>query len=491
MKADLLPLSLVSEALASGTVPADALLEAFLARIRALDGRLHAFLRLTENEAWAAAKASVQRRANGKALGPLDGVPIALKDIFCMEGVETCCGSRILRGYHPPYDATVVRKLREAGAVLVGKLNMDEFAMGSSTENSAYGPTRNPWDLERTPGGSSGGSAAAVAARFVPGTLGTDTGGSIRQPAALVGCVGLKPTYGRVSRYGVVAFASSLDQVGPFAQDVRGVALLLRAIAGRDPNDQTSSLRPVPDYDADLERKVGGLTIGVPKEYFGEGLDPAVEKSVRAGIAALESEGCTVRPISLPNSPHAIATYYLVATAEASSNLARYDGIRYGRRAPARGSLLDLYEKTRAAGFGAEVKRRILLGTYALSAGYYDAYYLRAQKVRALIRRDFDQAFAAGVDAVVSPTSPWAAFRLGEKVDDPLAMYLNDIYTVPVNLAGLPGISVPSGFTQGGLPIGMQLVGRPFEEPTLLRLARAAERALLLPQRLPPLLEHP
>jgi aspartyl-tRNA(Asn)/glutamyl-tRNA(Gln) amidotransferase subunit A len=487
----LLPLGEMSRALERGEARPSAILEECLSRTARLDGKVHAFLRLTEAEARAAARAADERRARKAPLSPLDGVPMGLKDLFCQEGVETTAGSRILAGYHPPYDATVVRKLREAGAVLVGKLNMDEFAMGSSTENSAYGPTRNPWDLERTPGGSSGGSAAAVAARFVPGTLGTDTGGSIRQPAALVGCVGLKPTYGRVSRYGVVAFASSLDQVGPFAQDVRGVALVLRAIAGRDPNDQTSSLRPVPDYDADLERKVGGLTIGVPKEYFGEGLDPAVEKSVRAGIAALESEGCTVRPISLPNSPHAIATYYLVATAEASSNLARYDGIRYGRRAPSRGSLLELYEKTRAAGFGAEVKRRILLGTYALSAGYYDAYYLRAQKVRALIRRDFDQAFAAGVDAVVSPTSPWAAFRLGEKVDDPLAMYLNDIYTVPVNLAGLPGISVPSGFTQGGLPIGMQLVGRPFEEATLLRLARAAERALALPQRLPPLLEHP
>jgi len=406
------------------------------------------------------------------------------------KGWLTTCGSKILSNFTGPYDAHVIERFNDAGLVILGKTNMDEFAMGSSTENSAYGPTRNPWDLERTPGGSSGGSAAAVAARFVPGTLGTDTGGSIRQPAALVGCVGMKPTYGRVSRYGVVAFASSLDQVGPFAQDVRGVALLLRAIAGRDPNDQTSSLRPVPDYDAELEKPVRGLTIGVPKEYFGEGLDPAVEKSVRAGIAALEREGCTVRPISLPNSPHAIATYYLVATAEASSNLARYDGIRYGYRAQARGSLLELYEKTRAAGFGAEVKRRILLGTYALSAGYYDAYYLRAQKIRTLIRRDFDQAFAAGVDAVVSPTSPWAAFRLGEKVDDPLAMYLNDIYTVPVNLAGLPGISVPSGFTQAGLPIGMQLVGRPFEEGTLLRLARAAERALALPHRLPPLLEH-
>jgi aspartyl-tRNA(Asn)/glutamyl-tRNA(Gln) amidotransferase subunit A len=487
MNASLLPLGELSRALERGEARPSELLEECLARISRLDAKLHAFLRLTESDARAAARAADDRRARKAPLSPIDGVPVGLKDLFCQEGVETTAGSRILKGYVPPYDATVVRKLREAGAVLVGKLNMDEFAMGSSTENSAYGPTRNPWDLERTPGGSSGGSAAAVAARFVPGTLGTDTGGSIRQPAALVGSVGLKPTYGRVSRYGVVAFASSLDQVGPFAQDVRGVALLLRAIAGHDANDQTSSLRPVPDYDATLDKPIRGLTIGVPKEYFGEGLQPEVEASVRAGIAALEREGCAVKAISLPNSPHAIATYYLVATAEASSNLARYDGIRYGQRAPARGSLLDLYEQTRAAGFGAEVKRRILLGTYALSAGYYDAYYLRAQKVRALIRRDFDQAFASGVDAVVSPTSPWAAFRLGEKVDDPLAMYLNDIYTVPVNLAGLPGISVPSGFTKAGLPIGMQLVGKSFDEETLLRLARGAERALALPQKLPPL----
>jgi len=487
VNASLLPLGELARALERGEARPSAVLEECLARTARLDGRLHAFLRLTDAEARSSAKAADERRARKAPLSPIDGVPIGLKDLFCQEGVETTAGSRILQGYAPPYDATVVRKLREAGAVLVGKLNMDEFAMGSSTENSAYGPTRNPWDLERTPGGSSGGSAAAVAARLVPGTLGTDTGGSIRQPAALTGVVGLKPTYGRVSRYGVVAFASSLDQVGPVAQDVRGAALLLRAIAGHDPNDQTSSLRPVPDYAAALEMPVRGLTLGVPAEYFGDGLDPAVEKSVRSAISALEREGCAVKPISLPNSPHAIAAYYLVATAEASSNLARYDGVRYGYRAPEARSLLDLYEKTRAAGFGAEVKRRILLGTYALSAGYYDAYYLRAQKIRALIRRDFDQAFSAGVDAVASPTSPWPAFRLGEKVDDPLAMYLNDIYTVPANLAGLPGISIPSGFTSSGLPIGFQLIGRPFEEANLLRLARAAERALALPHRLPPL----
>ena len=484
MTPDLLPLSELSGALAARSLSPEALLEASLARIRALDGKVHAFLRLTTDEALAAARASGQRRAAGKALGPLDGVPIALKDIFCMSGVETTSGSKILRGYVPPYDATVVRKLKQAGAVIVGKLNMDEFAMGSSTENSAFGPTMNPWDLARTPGGSSGGSAAAVAARMVPGAFGTDTGGSIRQPAALVGCVGLKPTYGRVSRFGVIAFASSLDQVGPFAQDVRGVALLLNAVAGHDENDQTSSTRPVPDYAKALDLGVRGLRIGVPGEYFGEGLAPEVEKAVRAGIEKLRGLGCEIREISLPHSPHAIATYYLVATAEASSNLARYDGVRYGHRAQAN-QLLEMYEKTRAEGFGAEVKRRIMLGTYALSAGYYDAYYLRAQKVRTLIRRDFDRAFES-VDAVLSPTSPTTAFRLGEKMDDPLAMYLNDVYTVPANLAGLPGISVPCGFDSRRLPIGLQLIGRPFDEDTLLRIAHAAEPA---GHPLPPLLE--
>ena len=485
MNADLLPLSQMSDALASRDTTPEALLDACLARIGALDSKLHAFLRLTEPQARVAARASSQRRAAGKALGPLDGIPVALKDIFCTEGVETTCGSKILKGYIPPYDATVVKKLKAAGAVIVGKLNMDEFAMGSSTENSAFGPTMNPWDLTRTPGGSSGGSAAAVAARLVPGAFGTDTGGSIRQPAALVGCAGMKPTYGRVSRFGVIAFASSLDQVGPFAQDVRGVAMLLAVIAGHDANDQTSSSRPVPDYAAAVAQGVRGLRIGVPREYFGEGLHPEVAASVRAAIEKLRGLGCEVREISLPNSPHAIATYYIVATAEASSNLARYDGVRYGHRAKA-SQLLEMYERTRAEGFGAEVKRRIMLGTYALSAGYYDAYYLRAQKVRALIRRDFDSAFA-DVDAVISPTSPTTAFKLGEKMDDPLAMYLNDVYTVPANLAGLPGISVPCGFDGRKLPIGLQLIGRPFDEETLLRLAHAAEPR---EHALPPLLEN-
>ena len=479
----LLPLSALSQALAEGASPV-ALLEEFLARIASLDEPVHAFLRLTPETARAEARASQARRAQGRALSPLDGVPIALKDNLCVEGVETTCGSKILAGYVPPYDATVAKKLKAAGAVLVGKLNLDEFAMGSSTENSAFGATRNPWDLSRTPGGSSGGAAAAVAARLVPGALGTDTGGSIRQPAALCGCVGLKPTYGRVSRYGVVAFASSLDQVGPLAQDVRGVASLLSVIAGQDARDQTSSARPVPDYAAALAGPVRSLRLGVPAEYFGEGLAPEVERAVSGALERLRALGCVVKPVSLPHTPHAIAAYYLVATAEASSNLARYDGVRFGHRAQA-STLLELYEKTRAEGFGREVKRRIMLGTYALSAGYYDAYYLRAQKVRALILQDFQRAFE-DVDAIVSPTTPTTAFKLGEKQDDALAMYLSDVYTVPANLAGLPAVSLPCGYDASGLPIGLQLTGKPFDEATLLALAQAAE---LPGQPLPKLLQ--
>ena len=471
----LLPLGELAEQLSAGRVTATETLEACLVRIRSRDPEVHAFLRLTEEQALAAARASDARRAQGHALSPLDGVPVGLKDIFCQKGVETTCGSKILLGWRPPYDATVVERLEAAGAVLVGKLNMDEFAMGSSTENSAFGPTKNPWDLTRTPGGSSGGSAAAVAARFVPGALGTDTGGSIRQPAALCGIVGLKPTYGRVSRYGLVAFASSLDQIGPFAQDVKGCALLLHAIAGHDARDQTSSARAVPDYAAACARGVRGLKLGLPKEYFGEGLDPEIEAAVRTVVATLEAQGATVHPVSLPNAEHGIATYYLVATAEASSNLARYDGVRFGLRAQGAATLGELYGRTRDEGFGAEVKRRIMLGTYALSAGYYDAYYLKAQKVRTLIQRDFLTAFET-VDAILSPTTPTAAFKLGEKSDDPLAMYLTDIYTVSANLAGLPGIVAPCGLTSTGLPIGFQLVGRPWDEETLFAAAAAFER---------------
>ena len=424
----------------------------------------------------------------GRFRSPLHGIPIALKDNVDTAGIRTTAASAVFDDRVPEHDAEVTRRLKDAGAVLIGKTNLHEFAMGGTSATSYYGPVRNPWDVARTPGGSSGGSAVAVAARMTPCSLGSDTGGSIRQPAAMVGCAGIKPTYGRVSRFGVIAFASSLDQVGALAQDVRGVALLLAAIAGHDANDQTSSARPVPDYAAALSRGVRGLRVGVPAEYFGEGLDPEVAKAVRAGIEGLRAQGCEVREISLPNSPHAIATYYIVATAEASSNLARYDGVRYGHRAKAT-QLLEMYERTRAEGFGAEVKRRIMLGTYALSAGYYDAYYLRAQKVRALIRRDFDDAFA-NVDAVVSPTSPTTAFRLGEKMDDPLAMYLNDVYTVPVNLAGLPGISVPCGFDSRGLPIGLQLIGKPFDEENLLRLAHAYEARAGFAEKLPPLVEH-
>ena len=471
----LLTLGALSDALESGATTPSAALDACLARIAAQDPKLHAFLLVDETGARAQARTADARRAAGAPLSPLDGVPVALKDLFCQRGVETTGGSKILKGWISPYSSTVVERLEAAGAVLVGKLNLDEFAMGSSTENSAFGPTRNPWDLTRTPGGSSGGSAAAVAARLVPGAFGTDTGGSIRQPAALVGCVGMKPTYGRVSRYGVIAFASSLDQVGPLAQDVRGVGLLLRAVSGRDGRDQTSSTRAVPDFGAAcVAPDVRGLRIGLPKEYFGEGLDAEVEAAVRRTVQVLEEAGAVVKPVSLPNSPHAIATYYLVATAEASSNLARYDGVRFGLREGGKGSLIEMYGKTRDAGFGAEVKRRIMLGTFALSSGYYDAYYLRAQRVRQLIFDDFARAFTE-VDAVLSPTSPTAAFKLGEKTGDPLAMYLNDIYTVPANLAGLPGLSAPAGFTKSGLPIGYQLIGRAWEEATLLRLAAAVE----------------
>jgi aspartyl-tRNA(Asn)/glutamyl-tRNA(Gln) amidotransferase subunit A len=488
MDPSLLSLGALSDALQSGDVSASEALEASLARIRAHDQDVHAFLHFNEAQARKDAAASDARRKNQAPRSPLDGVPIGLKDIFCQRGVETTAGSKVLAGWKPPYSATVVERLEGAGAVLLGKLNMDEFAMGSSTENSAWGPTRNPWDLSRTPGGSSGGSAAAVAARFVPGSLGTDTGGSIRQPAALVGSFGIKPTYGRVSRYGVIAFASSLDQVGPFAQDARGCAMILQAISGRDERDQTSAQRAVPDFISSCSRDVRGLRIGVPREFFGDGLSGEVARAVRATIDRFEKLGCVIKEISLPQSPNAIATYYLVATAEASSNLARYDGVRFGHRTMAAqsGTLQEMYAKTREEGFGPEVKRRIMLGTYALAAGYYDAYYLRAQKVRALVQRDFLSAFEQ-VDAVISPTSPTAAFKLGEKLDDPLAMYLNDIYTVPANLAGLPGLSAPAGFTESGLPIGYQLVGKSWDEETLFALAAAHERETDFHTRVPTL----
>ncbi|RKH00503.1 Asp-tRNA(Asn)/Glu-tRNA(Gln) amidotransferase subunit GatA [Corallococcus carmarthensis] len=461
--------------LASREVSSVEATRASLQRIAQVDPKVRAFLRVDEAGALKAAEASDARRQAGSPLSALDGVPLGLKDIFLTEGVETTCGSRILEGFVPPYDATVVRLLKEAGLPLVGKLNMDEFAMGSSNESSAYFPTHNPWDLTRTPGGSSGGSAAAVAAREVFGALGTDTGGSIRQPAAFTNTVGLKPTYGRVSRYGVIAFASSLDQPGPMARTVGDTAALFQLIARHDPLDSTSANVETPDCLTGLEDGVRGLRLGVPREYFADGMDPEVAGTLRASLEELEKLGATLVDVSLPHTKYALATYYLLSSSEASSNLARYDGIRYGLRAKDARGLKELYTQTRGQGFGAEAKRRIMLGTYALSAGYYDAYYLRAQKVRTLIREDFTKVFQQ-VDAIVSPTSPVPAFKLGAKVDDPLSMYLMDVYTLPCNLAGLPGLSVPCGFTQAGLPIGMQLLGRPFDEARLLRIARAFER---------------
>ncbi|MCI0573119.1 MAG: Asp-tRNA(Asn)/Glu-tRNA(Gln) amidotransferase subunit GatA [Myxococcaceae bacterium] len=470
-----LTLQELSTKLAAREVSAVEATRACLDRIRAVDGQVHAFLRVDEQGALAAAAASDSRRGAGGALSQLEGVPLALKDNLLTEGLETTCASRILGGFIPPYDATVVRLLKDAGAVLLGKTNQDEFAMGSSNETSAFGPCHNPYALDRAPGGSSGGSAAAVAAREAFGALGTDTGGSIRQPAALCNVVGLKPTYGRVSRFGVIAFASSLDQVGPLGRTVTDVAALLQVIARHDAQDATSVPATVPDYSAELEAGVAGMRLGLPREYFAGGMDPEVEQAVRDAARAYEQMGATLVEVSLPHTRYALAAYYLIAPAEASSNLARYDGVRYGLRAKGVRGLEELYSRTREEGFGPEVKRRIMLGTYALSAGYYDAYYLKAQKVRTLIRRDFEQALS-GVDALLTPTSPVPAFRLGEKVDDPLAMYLMDVFTLPCNLAGLPGLSLPCGFTRAGLPVGMQLLGSPFDEARLLRVARAFER---------------
>jgi aspartyl-tRNA(Asn)/glutamyl-tRNA(Gln) amidotransferase subunit A len=460
------------------------LTRALLARIDAIDRRIGAFITVTADLALEQAAAADKRRASGES-NPLLGVPLGIKDVLLTKGVRTTAASRILSGFVGPYDGTAVRRLLDAGAVCLGKLNCDEFAMGSSTESSGYGVTRNPWDLDRTPGGSSGGSAAAVAGRMCPGALGTDTGGSIRQPAALCGIVGLKPSYGRVSRYGLIAYASSLDQIGPMARSVRDCAHLLKILAGHDERDSTSVRRPVPDYAALLEVDVKGMKAGIPREYFVEGMQPDVERAVRGAIDTLKELGARVEPVSLPHTEYAVAAYYLIATAEASSNLARYDGIRYGTRRAEELGLLEMYRRTRSGGFGAEVKRRIMLGTYALSAGYYDAYYLKAQKVRTLVRRDFDAALA-GCDVLVTPTVPTTAFRLGEMIDDPLQMYLTDIFTTAVNLAGLPGISVPCGFDAGGLPIGIQIVGRPFEEERVLQLAAAYESAVDFAHRLPP-----
>jgi aspartyl-tRNA(Asn)/glutamyl-tRNA(Gln) amidotransferase subunit A len=460
----------------AGTLKAVELAQSYYDRIAEVNPHLNAFLSLTRDRALEQAARIDQTRARGESLGPLAGIPVGVKDVLVTRGAPSTAGSKILKGYEPPYDATAVSRLEDAGAVLLGKLNCDEFAMGSSTENSAYGPVHNPADLERVPGGSSGGSAAVVAANLAVAALGTDTGGSIRQPASFCGVVGVLPTYGRVSRYGLIAFASSLDRIGPLAGNVRDAASILGVIAGHDPKDATSSPAPVPDYAGESDRPPVGLRIGVPKEYFAEGLDEEVRALVEKGIEDLRAAGCTIQPISLPHTQYAIPTYYLVATAEASANLARFDGVRYGYRSPASDTLAGMYRHSRDEGFGAEVKRRILLGTYALSAGYYDAYYKKAQQVRRLLAEEFLRAFAQ-VDAIVTPTSPIPAFRLGERSGDPLAMYLADIYTVTASLAGICGVSVPCGKTRNGLPVGLQVLATHFGEGTAFRVARAVEAA--------------
>jgi aspartyl-tRNA(Asn)/glutamyl-tRNA(Gln) amidotransferase subunit A len=461
------------------------LTRAVLARIEQTEPALHSFITVTPERALDDARAADARLAAGDAPA-LCGIPLAIKDVILTAGVRTTAGSKILSTFTAPYDATVTRRLREAGAVCVGKANCDEFAMGSSTENSGYGPARNPWDTARVPGGSSGGSAAAVAAHQCLGALGTDTGGSIRQPAAHCGVVGLKPTYGRVSRYGVIAYASSLDQVGPMTRTVRDSALLLEGIAGHDRLDSTSVPHAVPHYTEQLAAGVRGMRVGLPKEYFVEGMQPDVADAVRSAVRHLESLGASVEEVSLPHTEYAIAAYYLIATAEASSNLARYDGTRYGLRVDRSQGLLDMYQQSRAQGFGTEVKRRIMIGTYALSAGYYDAFYLKAQQVRTLIRRDFERVFER-CQAIITPTAPTTAFRIGEKVTDPLEMYLSDIFTIAVNLAGLPGLSLPCGFDRSGLPIGLQIVGRPFDELAVLQTAYAYEQSTDWHQRRPSL----
>ncbi len=471
-----LTLSELQKKFTAGEVTAREIVRAYQLRINQVEPKVKAYITLEKESAMAQADAVDARLKVWRRTMPLTGMPLAIKDNICTEGVLTTCGSRILGNFVPPYDATVMARLRAQGILLLGKTNLDEFAMGSSTENSAFGPSRNPWNLAHIPGGSSGGSAAAVAADECVAALGSDTGGSIRQPAACCGVVGLKPTYGRVSRFGLVAFASSLDQIGPITKDVTDAALLLTIIAGHDPSDSTSANLPVPDYTRAFKRRdLKKLRVGIPGEYFGVGLDPDVETAVREAIEEFKRLGGDIKEVSLPSTPAAIATYYLIATAEASSNLARYDGVRYGLRSKRVNDLLDLYMKTRQEGFGPEVKRRIMLGTYALSAGYYEAYYAKAQAVRTVMRREFDAVFQEA-DVLVTPVMPTPAFKLGEKIEDPLQMYLSDIYTISVNLAGVPAISLPCGFTKGGLPIGVQLIGKPFEEETILRAAGAYER---------------
>ena len=466
----------VRAALAGKRVSARELTAEFYKRIDARNSELNAYLTLSQERAYAQADRIDALVAAGETLPPLAGAPIAVKDVISTRGVRTTCGSKILENYIPPYDATAVERLETAGAVILGKTNCDEFAMGSSNENSAYGPVRNPKALDRIPGGSSGGSAAAVAAGLAVASLGTDTGGSIRQPGAMCGIPAMMPSYGRVSRYGLIAFASSLDRIGPFANNVRDAATVLQVIAGRDVNDSTSTTAPVPNYSVEIDKPVKGVRIGIPKDYFAEGMDLGVREKVLKGVEVLRKLGCQILDIRMPHTDYAIATYYIIATAEASSNLARYDGVRYGLRVDA-DSLLSMYRKTRGAGFGAEVKRRIVLGTYVLSAGYYDAYYLKGQKVRSLIAQDFRDAFTK-VDAIVTPTSPVPAFKLGERTQDPLQMYLADIYTVTGSLAGVPGISVPCGMVSGGnLPVGLQIFGPPFGEARVLQLAHSFEQA--------------
>ncbi|HKD86408.1 MAG TPA: Asp-tRNA(Asn)/Glu-tRNA(Gln) amidotransferase subunit GatA [Terriglobales bacterium] len=465
-----------SAVLEKQTTPS-AMVDAFYQKIEAEDGPIGAYLTLSKDRAYRQAARIEALADKGDDLPPLAGVPIAIKDVFTTKDVRTTAGSKILSEFVAPYDATVVSRLEEAGAIILGKTNCDEFAMGSSNENSGFFPVHNPRDLSRVPGGSSGGSAAAVAAGTAVASLGSDTGGSIRQPAAFCGVVGLMPTYGRVSRYGLIAFASSLDHPGPFGKSVLDTALMLQAIAGRDPRDSTTADVPVPNYREQVGEPISGMKVGVPGEYFEEGLDPEVREAVEIGLQEMKIAGAEIVPVSLPHTAYAIPTYYVVATAEASSNLARYDGVRYGLRSKEAKTLSEMYRRTRDAGFGAEVKRRIMLGTYVLSAGYYDAYYLKAQRVRSLLARDFDEAFSK-VDVIVTPTTPTAAFKLGEKTDDPLAMYLADIFTVTADLVGIPGISIPCGKSKDGLPIGMQILGKHFDESTLLRVAHVAEHAL-------------
>lgn len=477
MKLEALTIDATRSALSEGDYTATELAELHYAEIASRDGKINSFLALSRERAMAQASKIDGMAAKGESLPPLAGVPVGVKDVLVMQGSPATAGSLILKGYCPPYDATSVAKLEAAGAVLLGKLNCDEFAMGSSNENSAYGPVLNPKALDRVPGGSSGGSAAVVAANFAVATLGTDTGGSIRQPAAFCGVVGVLPTYGRVSRYGLIAFASSLDRVGPFTKNVKDAATVLQVIAGKDVMDVTSSDRPVEDYVGALAKPVEGLRIGVPKEYFGEGLDAEIRAAIDGVLAGLKTAGCVVKPVSLPHTKYAIPTYYVIATAEASSNLSRFDGVRFGLRAEDAKTLSAMFRKTRDAGFGAEVKRRILLGTYALSAGYYDAYYRKAQQVRTLLTRDFLAAFAE-VDVLVAPVTPTPAFKLGEKTDDPVKMYLEDIYSVAASLAGICGVSVPCGETKDGLPIGVQIMGSHFDEATMLRVAQAVETSI-------------